>query len=136
MFVDTSAFYALMVRTETQHREVARSFERLLSEGRALHTTSYCLVETVALLQHRFGLGPVRDLHDHVLPLFEVEWVGADLHARAHQRLLREDRRRLSLVDCVSFEHMTAMGVRDALALDPHFAEAGFRLLPAVRTAR
>jgi predicted nucleic acid-binding protein len=135
-FVDTSALYALLVRTEARHRDVAKAFERLLTDGRPLHTTSYCLVETVALLQHRVGLDPVRDLHEHLLPVLEVEWVGGDLHARGYQRLLREDRRRLSLVDCVSFEHMETLGIRDAMALDAHFAEAGFRVLPATRAAR
>lgn len=38
-----------------------------------------------------------------------------------------------SLVDCVSREFMRLQGLRDVLALDPHFAEAGDRLLPAAR---
>jgi predicted nucleic acid-binding protein len=91
------------------------------------------LVETAALLQHRFGLAAVRDLTEHVVPVLSLEWVSEALHRRGLERLFREDRRRLSLVDCVSFETMRAHGLRDALALDRQFAEAGFRLLPARR---
>jgi predicted nucleic acid-binding protein len=69
-----------------------------------------------------------------MVPALSVEWVSESLHRKGMERLLREDRRRLSLVDCVSLEFMDAQGLRDALALDPHFEEAGYRLLPPKRT--
>jgi predicted nucleic acid-binding protein len=105
----------------------------LLEQGRDLYATSYVLVETVTLLQHRIGLSPVRDLEDHLMPILSIEWVSDQLHRRGMGRLVREDRRRLSLVDCVSFEFMGLRGLRDVLTLDGHFAEAGFRVLPATR---
>jgi predicted nucleic acid-binding protein len=46
------------------------------------------------------------------------------------ERLLRTDRRELSLVDCSSFELMYAGGIRQALALDDDFEKEGYRLLP------
>lgn len=49
------------------------------------------------------------------------------------ERLLREDKRRLSLVDCVSFEFLRSTGIEDVLGLDPHFEAAGYRLLPKPR---
>jgi predicted nucleic acid-binding protein len=52
------------------------------------------------------------------------------LYRRGTERLWREDRRRLSLVDCVGFEFMTLKGVTTAFAIDPHFADAGFEVLP------
>ena len=79
------------------------------------------------------GLPPVRDFVEHLVPVLSVEWVSEALHRRGTERLLREDRRRLSLVDCVSMEFMDAQGVRDVLAPDPHFAASGFRLLPPTR---
>ena len=36
----------------------------------------------------------------------------------------------MSLVDCVSFEFMRIERIGTALAVDPHFAEAGFDVLP------
>ncbi len=91
------------------------------------------IVETAALLQHRIGMPPVRDLVEQVVPILSVEWVSGALHQRGVDTLLREDRRRLSLVDCVSFEFMRGRGLRDALTLDDHFGEAGFRMLPVMR---
>lgn len=133
LFVDTSGLYALLVRTEEKHSEVVEAFRRALDEGRVLWTTSYVIVETVALLQHRLGLAPVRDFVQHLMPVLSVEWVPEALHRKGMVRLLREDRRQLSLVDCLSIEFMGSQGMRDVLALDPHFTEAGYRLLPSTR---
>ncbi len=133
VFADTSGLYALLVRTEERHTEVLRAFRNFLDTGRPLRTTSYIIVETVALLQHRFGLSAVRDFTEHIAPVLSIEWVAEALHQRGVELLLRQDRRRLSLVDCVSLEFMRSHGLRDALALDPHFAEAGHRLLPPPR---
>lgn len=131
VLVDTSAFYAMLVRTEERHEEVVRALSKLARAARPLTTTSYVVVETAALVQSRIGLEAVRDLFDRLLPLVSVEWVTESLHRRGVRRLLQEDRRGLSLVDCVSLELMATKGIREALALDPHFAQAGFRLLPS-----
>lgn len=133
LFLDTSGLYALLVRTEEGHAEVVGAFRKALEDGRALLTTSYVIVETIALLQHRLGLAPVRDFTEDVVPVLSIEWVAETLHRKGVERLLREDRRRLSLVDCVSLEFIRARGLRDVLALDAHFAEAGCRLFPPAR---
>lgn len=133
VFVDTSGLYALLVHTEERHSEVVGAFRDALDKGQTLWTTSYVIVETVALLQHRLGLAPVRDFVEHMVPVLSIEWVSEALHRKGVDRLLREDRRRLSLVDSVSIEFMRSQGVREVLALDPDFAEAGFRLLPSTR---
>ncbi len=129
-FLDTSALYPYFVRNDERHGDVLNEVGRLLQERRALWTTSYVLTETIALLQRRFGLAPVRDLSEQLLPVLSVAWVSEPLHQRALERLFRENRRNLSLVDCVSFEFMDAQGLREALALDQHFVEAGYRLIP------
>ena len=110
-----------------------RAFRGLLDRGQDLWTTSYVVVETIALLQHRIGLSAVHDLVDHVVPILSVEWVSDTLHQQGMGRLLQMDRRRLSLVDCVSFEFMRGRGLREALTLDEHFGDAGFRMLPVSR---
>jgi len=88
------------------------------------------LVETTALAQRRLGLEAVRALRDDLVPVLRVAWVDEDLHATALTALVAAGRRSVSLVDHVSFELMRRRGVRRALALDRHFAEQGFELLP------
>jgi len=129
-FVDTSALYSLLVGTEAEHETVHRTFGQLAASVDDLVTTSYVLVETTALLQHRIGLAAVRDLDQHVVPLLTIRWVDANLHRNGMRRLTRADRRQLSLVDCVSFETMEREAIGTALAVDEHFRDAGFRVVP------
>jgi predicted nucleic acid-binding protein len=130
VFVDTSALYALLVRSEEDHETTVAAFERLLRSHRPLVTTNYVVLETIALLQRRFGLPAVRDFESRVAPLLAVLWVDEGLHRRATERLLRSDRRQLSLVDCASFVVMDAEAIEEALALDDDFRTAGYRVLP------
>lgn len=130
LFVDTSALYAFLVRSEADHGAVAEAFRAAAESGRRMVTTNYALVETAALLQHRIGLDPVRDLDGRLVPLLDVIWVSADLHRRAVTRLFRMNRRHASLVDAVSFTVMEAEGLTEVLGLDEDFTTEGFHLLP------
>jgi predicted nucleic acid-binding protein len=49
------------------------------------------------------------------------------LHQRAVAALLTAGQRDLSLVDCVSFEIIRALGIEAELAFDHHFVQQGFR---------
>ena len=130
LLVDTSGLYALLVSTERDHAAVKNAFRAAAEKGRRLLTTNYVVVETCALLQNRIGIAPVRDLEEKILPLLDIHFVDGALHAAAMQRLIRTDKRRVSLVDVVSFEVMEAEGVRDVLGLDSDFESEGFRLMP------
>ena len=126
VFADTSALFALLVRDDRMHVRAKENFAYFAGNGAQLLTSSFVLVETVALLQRRVGLAPVHDFNAKILPLMEVVWIDAEWYGRAMQRLLAQARRSLSLVDCVSFEIMEAREIRDAFTFDPHFEENGF----------
>ena len=135
VYADTSALYALLVENEAAHQQSRQEFQRLLGARRAVWTTSFVLVETMALLQHRFGLAAARDFDESIVPVLRVHWVEAELYRQAIEQLWRQDRRQLSLVDCVGFEFMRQQGLSTAFAIDPHFEEAGFETIPQ-RTKR
>jgi predicted nucleic acid-binding protein len=132
VFADTSAFYALLVKTDEAHDAVRAAFASILADGRPVWTTSFVIVETMALLQHRIGLAAARDFDEEVLPTVRVRWVDEQLYRLGTERVWREDRRHLSLVDAISFEFMRVQGLGAALAVDPHFGEAGFEVLPSM----
>ena len=111
---------------DESHAKAARAFRELVETKQDLVTTSYVLVETVGLLQHRFGLAAVRGFQDDVVPVLGVVWVDAELHAEGMAALLTAGRRELSLVDCVSFACMRRQGLTRAFHFDRHFREQGF----------
>jgi predicted nucleic acid-binding protein len=130
VFIDTSAFYALLDRDDENHRRAKDAWTILLKNGNTLITSNYVLVGTFALIQHRMGIEAVRGFQNDILPLVNVEFVDAGLHRSGVSALLSASRRNLSLVDCISFEMMRTLEVSTAFAFDPHFKEQGFHLLP------
>ena len=78
----------------------------------------------------RLGLEALRALADVIVPMMQPLWIDEELHAAAVAALFAAGRRRLSLVDCASFELMRRRGLTEAFALDDDFARQGFRLLP------
>lgn len=128
-FVDTSAFVAVLDADDANHARAKKRWLELLEAEEILVCTNYVLVETFALVQRRLGLAAARSFQEDVLPVLAVEWIDAEAHARAVAALLVSGRRRLSLVDCASFEAMRKLGSTRAFAYDRHFTEQGFLLI-------
>ena len=130
MFVDTSAFYALLDRDDAFHRDGADCWRALVMGGGPLVTHNYVVVETVALVQHRLGVQAARVLNDDVLPRVNILWIDEHLHGAAMIACLASGRRNISLVDWASFEVMRAHAAQDAFAFDSHFSRQGFTVIP------
>ncbi len=129
-WVDTSAFMAVLNSTEYNHPAAKDCWITLLERQTTLICNSYVLLETLALIQRRLGLEAVRDFQQDIMPLLQVEWLQLAQHSSAINLLLSINRRRLSLVDCASFETMRRLGIRQVFTFDKHFAEQGFDVIP------
>ena len=130
IFIDTSAFYAVLDRDDDNHLRARAAWEAMLRDGSDLLTNNYVLLETSALLQHRLGLAALRTFHEDVEPVVRIDWVAEGRHRDAAGVVLAVGRKKLSLVDCVSFQTMRELGVRSAFCFDRHFGEQGFEIIP------
>lgn len=130
IFVDTSAFLAMLASADLNHLRAMQGWQSLLEENQALITNSYVLVESIVIIQKRLGLSKVHDYQDKIVPLLSVEWIDEIQHKAAVQRMLSADRRQLSLVDCSGFETMRRLKIEKAFAFDDHFREQGFEVIP------
>jgi uncharacterized protein len=129
-FIDTSAFIAVLHRDDRFHARAAKQWTQLLETDRVLLCTNYILVETCALLQYRFGIQAVRTFQEVVAPLLTIEWIDYGTHRSGVAGVLTAARKKLSLVDCVSFAVMRNKGIQHAFTFDKHFKEQGFTVLP------
>ncbi|MCL6558664.1 MAG: PIN domain-containing protein [Firmicutes bacterium] len=129
VYVDTSAFLAVLDADDRYHERAAVVWKESLDQGVRLVCSSYVMVETYALVQHRLGMEALRVFHEDVYPLLEVFWVDSSLHEAGMDAVLTAGRRCLSLVDCVSFSLMRRLGLKKAFAFDAHFSEQGFEVL-------
>ena len=128
-FVDTSAWYPLIVARHAEHARLSSALRALIRNHRRLVTTSLVVAETHALLLRRVGRAPA---------LMFLQTVGEspnvvvrstrELEAAAERDwLTRYDDQDFSFADAVSFAVMTERGIREALTLDHHFVVAGFQ---------
>ena len=72
VFADTSALFALLVRDDRMHLKARKNFAWFAAQGVQLITSSYVLVETIALLQRRIGLPAVNDFNAKIAPVLEI----------------------------------------------------------------
>jgi predicted nucleic acid-binding protein len=114
---------------DSNHNKAVKTWSTLLAGDKRLVTGNYIIVESFALIQNRIGLDAARDFKDSILPLVSVRWVDERIHDAATGAFFAASRRKLSLVDCASFEIMRAFGIEEFFAFDPHFAEQGFRFV-------
>ena len=63
VFLDTSAIIALVDGNETNHPVAQKIWLQLLLDEVSVVTTSYVLTESYALLQQRFGIKALQDMH-------------------------------------------------------------------------
>jgi predicted nucleic acid-binding protein len=129
-FIDTSAFYAVLDADDTNHSHASSAWIDLLREEETtLVTTNYVLIETLALLQHRIGLDAAATFQEEIKPVLHIEWIDEELHDSGMAAVLTAQRRKLSLVDCISFDVMRRLGLHTVFTFDRHFAEQGFQIL-------
>lgn len=128
IFVDTSGVFALLVKNDTMHVRAKLNFKYFSNNKVRLITSSFVLVETVALLQRRISLEAVQDFTNKIYPLLDIVWVDEELYSRSFQRLIFLKDREISLVDCLSFEIMEAQEITHAFTFDKHFEAQGFTI--------
>lgn len=130
IFVDTSGLFAVLDADDSNHSRAEQQWSHLLSGGEQMVSTNYVLVETFALVQRRLGMEAVKSLHDDIMPILTIEWIGALQHAAAVIDLLTTANRQISLVDWVSFGAMKRLRLTRAFAFDEDFRVQGFETIP------
>lgn len=129
--MDTWGWVAWAVQSDPGHSRAEGLISEIRRQSGQLVTTNFVLAEALTRLRYDFGLPPALKLADVVAALagqqhVAVTIVDASLWADALTWFRRFDDQRLSFVDCTSFAIMEALGLREALTADRHFATAGF----------
>lgn len=130
VFVDTGAWFAYANAADPDHRRVRAVLDD--PPGR-LVTSNYIFDETVTLTQarlgHRRAVTVGRTLLDPTL--VEVLQITPSDERAAWTLFERRADKSYSFTDCTSFVVMRRQRMARAVALDSHFTQAGFEVLPA-----
>lgn len=130
IFVDTSALLALVNIHDEFHNQAKDQWKALLEDNETLFSNNYVILESISLIQRRFGMDWIHTLHVEILDFIEVTWVDKNQHEGALTAFLGANRRQLSLVDCSCFETMRRLGIEKVFTFDEHFRDQGFKVIP------
>lgn len=135
-FIDTSGFYALLVKKDDRHRQAADFMREAAKKRRRFVTSDYVLDETATLLQAR---GHFQTVNIFFASVFEsrvcrIIWTDADRFIKAKSLFLRRLGQGWSFTDCVSMVVMKDLRLQEVLTKDAHFQSGGFTVLLAGQT--
>ncbi len=131
LFVDTSAWYPLVVRSHPDHERLSAALRTRVERRVRIVTSNLIVAESHALIMRRAGIGA---------GLRFVQLVRASPNVVVSSNALLEDvavtdwlmrytDQPFSMVDAVSFAIMAERGTRAALTLDRHFVIAGYDMV-------
>ncbi len=128
LFVDSSAWYPLVVRSHPDHERLSGALRVRILAGVRVVTTNLVVAETHALLLRRAGIGAALAFVRRVRlpPNVVVESTTALEDDAVDSWLAPYNDQPFSLTDAVGFAVMSERGISEALALDHHFSVAGF----------
>ena len=131
VFVDTSAWLALVNKSDTIHQKARKVRDDLLKDNIEFVVTNYVMVEIANALCRV----PYRETAVKLINFIEmtanIKIVEIDKRIfkeawRVYSTYLDKD---WSLTDCTSFEVMRERRITEAFTTDKHFEQAGFNIL-------
>lgn len=130
VYVDTSGWYALVDKTDPDHRPAREWFEETETP---LITSDYVFDETITLIRTSLGHQEAVKFGENLKESKVAQLISVSNgdKERAWEIFTKYDDQVFSFTDCVSFAQMERLGIEDAFALDEDFAIMGCGILPA-----
>ena len=134
MFVDSSAYLALLDVDDQHHRAAAAVLAQLIDGRYRLFTTNVVIIEAHALILSALGIASaaafLRDAERSRVVTVRARAADEDLAKRI---IFRYQDKRFSLTDAISFVVMERLGIPHAFSFDRNFAQYGLAVLTAER---
>lgn len=128
VFLDTGYIVALESSDDQHHADAIGHWRELVRSEPRLVTTSFVLDEAITAFVSRGRHAKAVEVGTRFLTSSSVKLVHVDeeLFGLALDYLAKRSDKQFSLTDCVSFVLMDRLGIRQALAFDAHFEQAGY----------
>jgi len=132
VFVDSSAYLALLDADDEHHSQATEILQELAQARYRQFTTNVLLIESHALILSVLGRTHaaqfLKDMQESNTVVLRAR--AAD-EERAKQILFQYDDKDFSFADTISFAVMERLAIRLAFTFDRDFAQYGFTVLPA-----
>lgn len=131
VFVDTSAWLALVNKSDTAHYKARMVRDSLLKDQTQFVVTNYVMLE----IANALGRTPHKETAVKLINIIEMSdniqivEINKGIYKVAWQVYSTYLDKDWSLTDCTSFEVMKEKGITQAFTTDKHFEQAGFEIL-------
>lgn len=130
VFVDTSAYLALLARNDQHHEQAMKTFRVILGERAPQFTTNTVVIEAHALILSTLGIRAGQAFLQSIdAGGTTVVRSRASDEERAREIIYRYDDKDFSMADAISFAVMERLHITRAFTFDRHFAQYGFTIL-------
>lgn len=131
VFVDASAFYALINKNDIFHNEALLITGILSKNNELLITSNYTLAETYTVLRSKMGFNTALKFVSEIKKdLIRIIWVDEIIHNRGLEIFLeKKEPKDLSFFDCVDFALIENTGIEKAFSFDRHFKTLGIPVI-------
>lgn len=129
VFVDTSAFLALIDSNDKNNSTAIEKWDHLVELDSVLLSHNYIAVETIALVQNRFGMDPLEPLVERIFPAVKFKWIDKDFHETVLKQHCRRSSKSISFVDSVSFQFLEEESISRAFVFDSDFKQEDLEIL-------
>lgn len=129
IFVDTSAWYALVDSKDPDHSS-ASSF---LNKNKLLLVTSdYIFAETLNLVKNRLGQAVAVKLGEKIKAssISQIMELTKELKDEGFEIFRKYKDKGFSYTDCTSFALMQSLSIKTAFGFDEHFMQFGMGMVP------
>ncbi len=136
IFVDTSAWIALIDESDRHHQKAREYYEQWVKRtGVELITSDYIIDETLTVIRYRVGLLYAHRFWDAIEQaqsqnILRITWVEQKTWQEALSLFFRYDDQRFSFTDCTSFALLSREPVDAVFSFDRDFVVAGFLTEP------
>ncbi len=127
--IDTSALFALLREDDLFHEAARDLFDPYSARGAQIVTTSYALVEAIALAHRRRGFDEARRLINFAEQEITVVAMNEDSHTAAVERYIDAQGQSLSLVDWTLVLLARNVGAR-VFTFDRNISGHGVTVMP------
>jgi len=129
VFIDTSAFYAIVDKDDANHETASEIINKLVGEKAELYTSNFILSETYTLLRNNVGHSKTIDFIEKARDSLRIIHISEDIEERAIQILKKYSDKDFSFVDCTSFVIIEDLKFQKTFAFDKHFKQYGLATL-------
>ena len=132
IFIDTSAWIALVDKDDSYHKEAASSYPPLLKNYRNMITSNLVIAETYIIILNELGHKPAIDFLEKLKasPRILKVYSNEDTEEEGELILAKYSDQDFSYTDAVSFVVMKRQKIKKAFSFDKHFLIAGFVSVP------